>query len=271
MNEINNKKIVVEFGGSDIDNEKVRLSEFITELASINKALQNIDCIISKSSTPTMYYRITQLRQYSPATVEIQPVPKKEDIDYSLAVTDKFMSSLRSICNAESPPDFDIKTLEAFGEIGNTLKKNMSKINLRGNGFQIELKKDLSESIEKILGKDEIIQGSVSGILEALNIHGPNRRFTIYPIAGAKKIDCQFSNELLEKAISAVNKHIHLRGKVKYKKKATFPFGIIVEEIEIYPSEDKLPTIFELRGIAPNATGKLKSEDFISRIREEYE
>ena len=37
--------------------------------------------------------------------------------------------------------------------------------------------------------------------------------------------------------------------------------------IEIYPPEDELPTIFDLRGIAPNATGDRKSEDFIRDLR----
>ena len=41
-------------------------------------------------------------------------------------------------------------------------------------------------------------------------------------------------------------------------------------DIEIYPDEKELPSLFDLCGIAPNASNNLSSEDFIREMRDEW-
>lgn len=119
------------------------------------------------------------------------------------------------------------------------------------------------------LGPDEVTQGSISGMLELINIHASANTFRIYPIVGPKKVDCHFNKDKLDKAISGINHYVDVSGSLRRKSKDKFPYAMDVIEIEIYPDERELPSIFDLRGIAPNATGDIKSEDFVRRIRDE--
>ena len=112
----------------------------------------------------------------------------------------------------------------------------------------------------------EIIEESVTGMLEMLDIH--TNQFRIYPIVGAKKIDCYFSDDdLQQKVIAAINRYVNVEGEFKYKKFAKFPYAAKITDIEIYPNEKELPTLFDLYGVAPNATGNLSSESFVRKNR----
>ena len=103
--------------------------------------------------------------------------------------------------------------------------------------------------------------------MEALNVHGNLKKFTIYPVAGAKKVDAYFPDRLFDIAISSVKKYLNLSGQLKYKRMAKFPHSIKVEAIEVFPDEEDLPSIMDIHGIAPNATGELSSEEFVRRLR----
>jgi hypothetical protein len=60
---------------------------------------------------------------------------------------------------------------------------------------------------------------------------------------------------------------VRVDGTLRYKWLSPYPYAVTATDIEIYPPEDQLPTIMELRGIAPDATEGLKAEEFIEKIR----
>lgn len=113
---------------------------------------------------------------------------------------------------------------------------------------------------------DEIIEESITGMLEMLDIHA--WKFRIYPIVGPKKIDCYFLDDhLQQKVISGINRYVNVEGEFRYKRFTKFPYAAQVKDIEIYPNEDELPTLSDLHGMALNATWDLSSEDFVRRLR----
>ncbi len=251
------------------DSEYIRLTDLVHELSKINSALNQVDQCITKSNVPTLFYRIISMEQRSPALVELEAVPKDPQIDRSDDITSAFFDGLGGISKGEMPDCFDYETLYSFGEIGKKLRSSLQSITFCYKNKEIILKKDLEESVKKIIGEDEIDKGSISGILESLNIHGGKNKFTVYPIAGPTKIDCHFPQRLVDEAIKAVNRYIELTGDVKYRRYANYPHEIIVEEMEIFPDENELPTIYDLQGMAPNATHGVSSEVFIANIRSE--
>ena len=56
---------------------------------------------------------------------------------------------------------------------------------------------------------------------------------------------------------------------MKYKRYANYPYEIVVEEMDVFPDEGELPTIYDLQGMAPDATHGVSSEVFIANIRSE--
>ncbi len=261
-------KLRVKLIGGMSDNENIRLSEFISELDAISATLNRLDRLISRSAKPTLYFRITDLSHKSPTTVELEAVPKEAKIDYSVPVVEKFMTGLEYIEKRTLPSEFDLDVLDAFGKIGGGFRRNLRKMEFASNGYQVHIKEHIGAAVKEMLGHDEIMESTVSGTLDALNVHGKSKKFMIYPVAG-RKIDCYFPDELYEEAKTSVEKYMELRGDVKYKSKARFPFEIEVKEIEVFPDEEDLPTMFDIQGMAPNATGDLSSEEFIAKIREE--
>ncbi len=266
---MNQKTLKYTICGKDEDNNYVRLSDLIVGLSEINTTLNNINRSVSKEFKPTNYYRIISLSQQSPATIEIEAIPYKNKQDYSTVIIDKFINGLEEIQHGSIPKEFDWNIINSYSKIGQRLKKNVGHITISVGEKVIELNKDVETMVKNIIGEDEIEKDAVSGILEALNIHGGKNKFIIYPIVGAKKIDCIFPNTLIDDAILAIKKYIELKGVVRYRKNAKFPYMINVEELEIYPDEDELPDLFDLEGISPNVTGDLSVEEFIESIRHE--
>ncbi|HQH81090.1 MAG TPA: hypothetical protein PK599_06840, partial [bacterium] len=68
-------------------------------------------------------------------------------------------------------------------------------------------------------------------------------------------------------AIAAVGKYIEVRGELIYKSISQDPHKIAVEELIVLPSDNMLPSLRDLRGLIPNITGSLTSEEFVRKIR----
>jgi len=140
---------------------------------------------------------------------------------------------------------------------------------------QLELSEqaaDLNGAVSKTVFEpdDEMIESSTNGTLELLNINKKNSLFNLYPVVGATKIICDFPSTLLQKAIAAIDHYVNVVGQYKYKSGQPHPYYVKVTDIEIYPDEKELPSLFDLRGIAPNASNNLSSEDFIREMRDEW-
>jgi hypothetical protein len=73
---------------------------------------------------------------------------------------------------------------------------------------------------------------------------------------------------LKEAAIGAVGQFIEVHGIIHYKAVSTFPHQIDVKKLEVLPDEEELPSIFDLKGIAPGLTGGLSSEEFAQGLKD---
>ena len=109
---------------------------------------------------------------------------------------------------------------------------------------------------------------TVQGVLEAINVHGSNN-FTIYPNVGPKQIRCFFNKSLLPTVIDALGKRVEVTGLTKYLKHSYWPYQINVSKMEIYPDEINLPTFDDIKGMCPNLTEGMPSEEYIRKMRDE--
>ena len=187
--------------------------------------------------------------------------------DVTSLVVDKFVSGIRSIQRGIAPPGFGYELLESFKKIAMPLKRRVSQLSISTDVESVEITSDISMAIDKIVGPDEIVRGSISGVLEYFNVHAGVNLLRIYPIVGPKKVDCHFPKEQIHKARAAVTKYVSIEGELRYKSSEPFPYAVNVSDIEIFLDEDELPSLFDLRGIAPQATGNLSSEEFVGLMR----
>lgn len=264
------KRIVVRFIGSAADKQDVRLSEFIEQLRGIKSALRENERIVSGEDEPALDYKIVELRHNSPSEMELEPVslrpvPKQ----YESRVVASFGKELSAIRRRGKPFHApELSRLEAYQTLGVQKSGALSELQISVGNTKVQIDDVFKKKLENILGPDEIIRGSISGFLEAVNIHNTNR-FTLYPTLGPKKVTGKFHPAQREAIRAAIGNFVTVRGKLAYKTWSPFAHAVNAEAIEIHKPDAKLPTLFDLRGAMPKLTGKENSVAFVERLRHE--
>ena len=264
-----NKIISVRLKGTREDGEHVRLSDFINQLHSLSDALTQADHLVTGSEKRSLYFRVVDLKHSSPATVVLEPVPLLlGEPDRSVAVVSKFFSSIRQIQESQDVPlGIGRPLLEALRGLAAGLRKNIRELVISTDDQSVEIDRMLEAKIAKILETEEIAEGSISGVLETINVHNKANKFVIYPSVGPRKITCHFPDVLIGQAVVSITKYIRVTGKFFYLKGDSFPHAVEVSGIQMLADSESLPSLGELRGIAPEATGDMDSVTFIRKIR----
>lgn len=267
------KRVSLTIRGLDEDGGDVRLEYFIQQLELLKKALTETQKVMGAKGD--FQFKVVELRHQSPAYIAVEPaVEGFEQLGVANASVDKFFRSLDEIERGEHPDGFTFDTFEAYKNLTSLRKKNkVSQLIISPNGSKPKELEQLSSQIDEIVGQDEYEMGAFEGMLEAINVHANQNVFYLYPTSGHPKLKCRFPQALRETALVAVGKYVNVFGEKKYKPNLKFyyPYEIGVHEIEVYPHEETLPKLSELRGIAPDMTGDQKSEDYIRRLRDEWD
>jgi hypothetical protein len=277
----NENLITVQIEGTPEENQYVTLSAFISQLEAVKAALKQTERTITGEEEPSVYYRIVGLRYSSPATVVLEAVslasrphwkPKKKRSlsreDYSRPIVTRFFHSLKEIREKRQRPEkADLQLLQAYRNLTSALEKNVSRIKLTNSEEGVDIDRSFQAAIDEIIGPDELVEGSVSGTLEKLNLHNTTR-FDIFPTAGPNQIACDFKPQLRSQVVKAVDKYVTVFGKLRYKRLEDFPYAIDAESIEVMPPENDLPTLFDIKGIAPDLTQGKGAMVFLEEIRD---
>jgi len=263
----NEIKIVIE--GMSQDKGLVRADAFINGLNSIIRAIHRTDRIVSGKSMASFYLRITGLSYESPATVTMETVLQDPNIDLRKQAISKFYDTYDSIqSGALAGKEIESVLIEDMTEITNQIGKHINSIKVIMDEYDLTLTKEFKTKMNLVIAPEEKSSSFIRGMLEYINIHENKNVFRIYPDIGPRKIVCHFSEELTKKAIEAIGKYVEVKGELRFRAVSKHPHEIFVEEIEIFPPEEELPTLYELRGIAPDLTGDLSSEEFVRKIRD---
>ncbi len=245
----------------------VRFDSFLKELQKLHSALSRIDSAITNGAHQS-YFAVVGLRKESPATIvlEARTYPNRQDVRPQIFET--FRKTLESIEAGNIPDDIDYALLEDLKGLTAPIGTEIRNLSLRVNGGEFGLSEEFAKRIDLHLSEFDTCYGTVEGMLEKINVHAAANVFTIYPNVGPRSVTCHFSNDLEEKALSAVKRRVAVSGLIKYRRKLPFPHHIDATDIEIYGSESELPGFEDLRGIAPDATGDMPSEKFIREFRD---
>ena len=113
---------------------------------------------------------------------------------------------------------------------------------------------------------------TVDGRLERINIHKNANTFTIYSsVLPRPPVTCKFPEALLGDVQRALGRFVSVRGKCFYRPGTAFLYRIDVWEMEVLPPSEELPSLSDLCGIAPDATGDKSSEQFVRELRDEWD
>lgn len=262
------KRLVVQFVGMPKDEGDVRFGAFLKKLEAMKDTLAETDKAVSEG-VGSADFKVVELSHNSPAHMAIEEIPLDEEgVEFANGhIIDVFYDTLYALQNRQAiPANFDYYALQKFKDLEPS-SAGVTEIVFSRNGDNLPLTAGLSDNIEFILGEDEYEEGSVTGMLQHVNVHGNQKIFTVYPSAGEPKLKCSFTEKLRERVVKAVDRYVEVSGTVKYRGGGLYPYLMLADDIDIYPDESSLPSAGELFGIAPNATGEKSSEEFVRDLR----
>ena len=257
--------------GAEKEGGRVRVADLVKELELVTRAMRRVDIEVSGQASGTFHYRIISVSYASPLTLTLGAYSDKPDVDFRVAATDRFFDLVEGISRGEFPKRVNPSLLEDLKGMANRLGDTLVSTRLASNGREVEVSPALAEQVDRVMEPEEIWAGSLRGMLEYINIHEDKNVFRIYPEVGPPKINCGFPPELRDMAVSAVGRYVEVRGRFRQRAIADYPHEVDIQELEVLPNEDELPTLMDLRGIAPDATAGLSSEEFVNQLRDEWE
>jgi hypothetical protein len=269
--------ITIQLVGAASDNGDVRFSELITQLEAIKVALRETEVSLLGSRQRAIDYRVIDVRHNSPSTLELEPIIENIEPEEALRVMKGFTTELRTIRQKSrliTKPE--IHRLEAYREIGphENGKLEEVRIALREKNFKSEAEtkatvdKKFKDNLQNILGPDEYTFGAISGRLEYVNLHN-TRKFKLYPIVGPRWIRGTFREDLRTEIRAGVDRNVTIFGRLRFKNWDQQPYAVDAQKVDVHEEDNDLPSLNDLKGIAPNLTGGLRSDEWVRRLRDE--
>lgn len=272
MNDRRHESIDLEIEGLGRHGGLIPLGSFRLQLQHFHEALNLTDRLVSGYGDPTARYRVASMRQESPARITIEARPKHVDEDYTPDILDGLVGALLEIDETGQAPRWvDRDLLERLRKLNSPIGSRLRSSTIRRNGREVALDRELRAKIDVILAPVESFDGFVKGHLEAINLHESANNFRIYPVVGPNRVTCHFPEEMRGKAVQAVDETVVVYGELQYKANAPFPDEIDVDDMEVIPPDDELPSLSDLRGAQPDATGGKSSVEFVREVRDEWE
>ena len=126
-------------------------------------------------------------------------------------------------------------------------KNGKSMASIGTNGKSLPLIHNIQQNINSILSGRHQDYGSVEGVLESIS----SKRglyFAVYDKILKRSIRCKFNEMLIDKAKEAFMKKVLVSGSITYDKDG-YPQAVKVEEMDIFPPKESLPTYNDILGI----------------------
>ena len=261
------RTITIQLSAGDMS-DNLRLDDFLEEMNTLRTALRETERLVS-GKEPSLYFRIKHLQKNSPARVTLEAVSdekgERSQPQYASYVVRSLTTNLRMIANNKRPKRVDVPTLESYRDIALPAERRHLEVTNEAGNHSVLINRGFREILDSIVGEDEFSYGSISGTIEAINLHD-RKKFWLYPVVGPTRVVGKFRSKERKQYADAVDKYVTVYGRLRYKTWAEHPYAINADKLVIH--DKAVPTLHDLKGMAPNATGDLTSEEFINEIRD---
>ncbi len=264
-------RLVFKIEGPDKNNNHLELSVFLEKTRQFLGLLKNS---AKDSGEDGVVFHVVSLSHSSPATIECEPIGPdthpsivafnsvRENLDLATKgqarqLSNPVLSTMEKLVqlNPKKITGAEIQTISS-----DTESKCVYKLDARFN-----------ESLIKARSEEEMVVSTIDGKLKQINIHQNANTFKIYPtFPCASSVTCKFSKELIKDVQSALGKFVSVWGECSYRPAENTPYKINVRKMKVLPPSEELPSLWDLCGIAPGATGGKSSEQFVREQRDEW-
>jgi hypothetical protein len=250
-------KLTIHASGNDAND--VMASDFLKQVSALRDLV-----LLSVHDHKDVDAKIVGLSRNSPATIELEAFWRQDKRPLDV---DAYFDRVRSVLeNGKAPKELGRAVFDTLKEfvsvVGNGVRESVLQIGDR----QIHIEHQARQRLESVIEPDYTVEGTIDGMLEAVNIHGNRNQFVLYPVIGPSRVNCYFPEEMLNDVRPVLGKYAIVTGKMKYRWREKFPFEARASYLE-QVSESDQPNLSEIIGIAPDATGGERSEDFVKELR----
>ena len=239
------------------DDNSLSASDFVKQVDALRQ-------LLSLSAKAGCDARIVKMHMNSPATVVMETIAP----DSSAVNLTSYLEGIEAIAlTGAAPRDFSRPVFEALKDFAAVVGRGVRSATIEGAGKTILIDVAARKRIESAFGEDTSSEGSVDGMLEAVNVHGKSNVFALYPVIGAARVNCKFADGLLASVRPALGKYVIIRGELKYRWREKHPHEALAHAIEVQEDWDNQPSFIDLLGMAPHATGGIPAEDFVRNLR----
>jgi len=231
----NSSKIVLYL--KDSQGPRAPFTDFTIVSSALRNCLVNLARCIGEGDVE---FSISGL-EYSSVLLELEP----EKLDNGAGkISDLFLDTIDALQEGR-PLDkrIDYPALHCFNGFTGAVKNK--RLTLQFNS--VVLTSSYARNITALLEPSMPSLGSVSGKLEAVNIHNENR-FFLYPAIPGEQIACVFNNNQLEDVLKAVAHNVTVSGTLYYAQSKILPVRVEVESFEVNPPDDELSNLLDSRG-----------------------
>ncbi len=265
------RTIVLTIEGPDGNNGHVELSVFAKK---IEHFLGVLNKSVKERGQEGIVFQVIRLSHSSPVTIECEPISReRQPSAIAVDAIDKNMSCVME----EKTRTLSHSVLSALEELANFQPGKIARAEVRilRNGDEGTRTYTLDDRFRDHLNSarriEEQLISTIDGRLEQINIHDRIKVFRIYPsMPDSSSIKCIFPPSLLERVQNALGSFVSVSGACFYRPDAPLPYKVSVQDMEVLPPADQLPTLSDLHGIAPGATDETSSEQFVRELRDRW-
>lgn len=265
----NTIKLVLE--GRD-EGGHVDLALLLQGLDALKSALQAADRKVHSGQASGLRYLISDLSHSSPAAVTIlaKHAGGEAQADSAVAVVGCLAQAVEQVAGSGIPEDADYDVIRHLRPLCEAGRGQCRQVQLDLGGKSFRMTEHSAETFAQAFREEEGNElGSITGVLEQINIHGASKVFTIYPAVGPKKVSCAFPDRLLPEAVGNLGRRVEVHGLIKYRPHADFAHAVVVHDIEALPDDDTLPTFAAMRGILGKS--EKSAAELIRDVRDEWD
>lgn len=249
--------------------EALPLDLVLKTLADAERVLADVERGVSRSDRRVGEVLIERVTDGSVA-VQLRYRARSEDHDSTVArAKAAFVDGLAALADATSPPPyFSSGTLDTLQRMSRRLHAvDAGRLVVSdGHGAPRAIVDGTTrEKVQSLLRARHEALGSVTGVLEAINIH-EQRVMRVYSKDWSGSIECHFAHALTDDVAAALGRRVIATG-VIHRTATGEPIRLELVELTTLPDTNELPSIDDLVGIDPDFAGGLPGEDYVARQR----
>ena len=261
--------LILKIEGSAQYNHHLEFSVFVAKIKQFLNLLKN--SAKEGGATDGDFY-IVSLSHSSPATIICEPIGK------NIFAPTAFNSVIKNLNLVREGQTHNLShaMLSGMEQLARYDPQKISWLEIQAvKGDEDKeiyiLDDNFRENLSRARSTEERVVSTLDGKLEEVNIHGGANTFKIYSsLPHISPVTCEFSNDLLAIVQRALGRFVSVWGQCFYRPGATSPYKIHIRKMDILPPSEELPSLDDLRGIAPEATGSKSSEQFVRELRDKW-